>query len=201
MVDSGPPFRLLRNIDNELPDRLSSGKDIDILVRWQDSEKLEKWMPQAGFHRTPHPFQNEKFLYGVHPFRFYRNNNAPFIIDCHFELACRSLNKGEWIPLDQTIQSQAWTSCGYHLVDGLHIPGLNPVCEWIHLLTRCVFDKRRFEKGYIRRIDHLMARLNETEMLEISRLVFFKFSMSLLALLQTGRYTEIIREHLHFTDY
>lgn len=195
------PYRLLRNIGNELPQKLERGKDVDILSSWNHRARLDHFLLKMGFRRVFHPLRGDTFLYGVHPFEFYRNLKSDFYIDVHFELACRSLNQGEWIPLDRAIQARAWAGCEHLIIGGVSVIGLPPVCECLHLLTRCVFDKRRFEPGYLRRIEELTEILGDAELLAVFQLVFFKFSMQLLDLLRAKRYQEIIFSHLHFMDY
>lgn len=195
------PYRLLRNIGDELPENLKSGKDIDILVRWNDAERIERFLTGSGFRRVPHPLRRDQFLYGVHPFRFYRDCQADLFVDCHFELACRSLHQGEWIPLDRAIQARAWASSSLQDMGGIRVAGLPSACEWVHLLTRCIFDKREFVAGYLQRIERLTELLSDAELLEVIQPVFFKFSAPLLGLVRAGRYTEIIMTHLRFTDY
>lgn len=199
--DATIDLRLLRNIDNELPERLASGKDIDILIRWQDRKIVELLLKQNGFQKIPHPLLKDQFLYGVHPFRFFKSRRSYFFIDFQFELACRSLNQGEWIPLDRVIQETAWESVSYHRIGEMDIPGLPLVCEWIHLLTRCIFDKQRFDGGYTRRIERLTFQNSDVELYEVSRLVFFKFAEPLLNLIKAGKYDQIISQHLSFKDY
>ena len=199
--DSNVPYRLLRNINNELPDNLKFGKDIDILVRWNEMGRTERFLKQTGFHRVPHPLRGDQFLYGVHPFRFYRHNSLHFFVDCHFELACRSLNQGEWIPLDRRIQKHAWEHSAPHHIGTVILAGLSRVCECLHLLTRCVFDKRKFEAGYIRRIEELTEVLSDTELLAVIQPVFFKFSVPLVKLIRAKCYEKIIPAHLSFTEY
>jgi hypothetical protein len=201
LTDSNMPFRLLRNINNELPGHLKSGKDIDILVRWNDIARLEHFLKKIRFNRVPSPHRLDQFLYGVHPLRFYKHNLLNFYIDCHFELACRSLNQGEWIPLDRKIQTRAWEKPSLCNIGGVFVPMLPSICEYLHLLTRCIFDKRNFDAGYIRRIEELTNYLCVDELLEAMQPVFFKFTSHLLELLRDKRYGEIVLSHIRFTEY
>ena len=201
LLEADLDFRLMRNIDCELPDHLLPGKDIDILLHSRTSKSIVKLMSRNYFIKKPHPLRNDRFLYGVHPFIFFKSKKANFYIDFHFELACRSLNRREWIPLDKSIQSNSWTSCAQHCVADLTVPGLPSACEWIHLLSRCVFDKRQFPDGYIRRIDHLMSQCTDQELYDCSRLVFFNFTETLLKLIRLGNHDQIVQKHLQFKDY
>ena len=201
LADGDIPYRLLRNTANELPDNLKIGKDIDILARWNDFGRLDRLFKHIGFRRVLHPLRGDQFLYGVHPFRFYKNSRLNIFIDVHFELACRSLNQGEWIPLDRAIQARAWAGSSPHHIGGVIVAGLPRACECLHLLTRCIFDKREFDAGYLHRIEELTDLLSDAELLEVIQPVFFKFSMLLLKLLRARRYEEIIMAHSHFMDY
>jgi hypothetical protein len=195
------PYRLLRNIGNELPGRLIEGKDIDILVHWDDKEKVDLFLKQNSFQKVSHPLKRDQFLYGVHPCRFYKHVSIDVFIDCHFELACRSLNKGEWIPLDRRIQEKAWIECTPQYMGGLVLAGLPRACECLHILTRCIFDKRKFNDAYIQRIEELAEMLSNSELQEVLQPVFFKFSGTLLRFIRAKRYDQIISAHLGFMEY
>lgn len=195
------PYRLLRNIRNELPDNLKEGKDVDILIHWDDKDKIERFLKQNSFQKVFHPLRKDKFLYGVHPFKFYKHTSVNVFIDCHFELSCRSLNQGEWIPLDHRIQQKAWSDCSPHHLGEIIVTGLPHACECLHILTRCIFDKRTFNNGYIRRIEELAEMLSDAELMEVFQPVFFRFSGALLLLIRAKRYNEIILAHLRFMEY
>ena len=49
--ESGIDYILIRNINNEIPEKLVEGKDIDILAKYSDKNKLNELLVQSGFSR------------------------------------------------------------------------------------------------------------------------------------------------------
>lgn len=189
---------LLRNLADELPNRLSRTKDIDILVSYEDVTEFELLLFENGWKRIPHPYRNVPFLYSMHPFRFYDKDGLH--IDVHFELACRSLFSREWFPLDQKIQDDAWTHRIRHDEVSL-LDRLSKECEIVHLLTRCVFDKGGFNDGYISRIKDLWDLVDINILETYLELVFFKFTKSLMGLIQNDDYSLIIDNYKRYKLY
>ena len=73
--------------------------------------------------------------------------------------------------------------------------------ELIHLLTRCIFDKKNFNIAYQNRIEELLEKVNiETIKIELNK-VFFKFTDNLLDLLIKKKYNCIIKDYLTFKEY
>ena len=96
------------NINNELPSHLKAGKDIDILVNKKDEKKFVHFFRSHNYKATNHPFKYDIFLYGVDRFEFkYMNKNNQIDFDLVFQLAVRSLDAGQFIPLDKIIQESA----------------------------------------------------------------------------------------------
>ena len=101
-------YLLMRNINNELPNNLEIGKDIDILVYKKDEKQFVNFFKANNYETINHPFKYDIFLYGVDRFEFKYNNNNNILFDLNFQIAVRSLDAGQWIPLDQSIQESAW---------------------------------------------------------------------------------------------
>lgn len=191
-------YALLRNIENELPNNLSKKKDIDIIVKVEDRNKLENILIKNGWVKINHPHRKVPFLYSMHPFDFYNLNGLH--IDVAYELACRSLITREWLPLDQKIQAELWV----YRKELLHSPWkymLSYEIEIVHLLTRSIFDKRTFNDGYIYRINEIYPLCDVNILSEYLDLVFFKFRNSLLRMIEKKEYNKIINEYLTFKDY
>ena len=98
------PYILLRNINMELPKHLKVGKDIDLLIKKKDEKEFIKFFTSNKYHTIKHPFKHDTFLYGVDHFKFIYNNKNKIIFDLCFQIAVRSLDAGQWIPLDKTVQ-------------------------------------------------------------------------------------------------
>lgn len=201
MEDEGLRYILIRNINHELPSNLEVGKDIDILVKKSDSRAWDEFLRKNGYYVIPHPFASDVFLYGVDRFVQYKNTSN-VLIDLNFQLAVRSLDAGQWIPLDEAIQRSAWENMRFYRDEtGLMYWTLGFEDELVALIARSVFDKRRFEEGYVQRIGELFTLTDTTTVLEKLEKVFFKFTPFLWSLLETKQYDEIVKKHLEFRGY
>jgi len=192
-------YILIRNINNELPDNLEIGKDIDLLV--EDREKIVKILKKNNFKKITHPHQNNIFLYGVEKFEFYKNDKE-LLFDLNFQIAVRSLDAGQWIPLDQKIQESTWKNKRFvQLEDDFGYWTLSYNDEFIILIARSIFDKREFQEGYIRRIDELKDKIDIEDVKEKMGLVFFKFTPYLLEMIEKKDYENIIKNYIQFKEY
>ena len=73
--------------------------------------------------------------------------------------------------------------------------------EFISLITRCVFDKKKFTYGYIERIEQLIPRIDTKVVLTKFEVIFFKFSKKLMNKIQEKEYHTIITNYIKFKDY
>ena len=71
----------------------------------------------------------------------------------------------------------------------------------IYLITRSVFEKNKFTEAYIREIDKRMRFLVSPDARRKLEKVFFKFTNTLLKMVNKGKYKEILTAYLMFTDY
>lgn len=191
-------YILLRNIGNEIPKKLPKNKDIDLLVKEEDANRFDKVLVKNGWKRKKHPLGHLPFLYGLKPFKFYYKEGIH--LDICYQLACRSLNNGEWFPLDMTIQKDLWLN-KTPIEDKPWKFQLSKEDEFLHLITRCIFDKKHFNTGYIERIEELIELINVKIVLDKFEVVFFRFSQNLLIKLQEKKYDTIISNYLQFKKY
>ena len=194
-------YVLLKNLDNELPNKLTPGKDIDIIVHPNYKKKIETCLETYGWIKSNHPWDfgnNFIFLYSMDPFIMYVKNNVA--IDICFQLNCRSLNAGEWFPLDEQIQKSVFnnkrTEKGKPWLSRLSYED-----ELIHLITRSIFDKKKFTLTYINQIEYLYKRINTEDFYEKLELVFFKFHKTLINSLENKNYKNIRDSYLQFKNY
>lgn len=197
---SGFEYILIRNINNELPGSLKTGKDIDLLIHFNERRKFINFLKANGFKRISHPHQHDRFLYGVKIFEFFVNKDN-VLLDLNYQLACRSLNAGEWIPLDHKIQNSAWENKVINKIDNFTYYSLGLEDEFVALVTRSVFDKKEFENGYMERIDELMKLIDVNEVMAKLQLIFFKFASVLLTMLKKRQYKVILDTYLSFSEY
>ena len=193
-------YILLRNINNELPSKLEMGKDIDILIDKKDENKIVSFFKKNGYVSIPHPFKNDIFLYGVDRFEFKYNNNILF--DLNFQIAVRSLDAGQWIPLDRKIQESAWDNRRFEqITEKFGYWALSFEDEFICLVARSIFDKKEFQSGYVKRIEELKSKINIIDVEKKLKLIFFKYTPNLFKQINNKDYKNIIKNYLQFNEY
>lgn len=193
-------YILIRNINNELPSGLAIGKDIDLLVHYNERTKFINFLIENGFKNIRHPLFNDIFLYGVNKFELFVNKDN-VLLDLNYQLACRSLNANEWIPLDSKIQDNAWRNKIIYKSSQISYYSLNAEDEFIVLVTRSIFDKREFQKGYIERIDELINFIDLDDVIDKLQLIFFKFVPVLISMLKKRQYNTILDRYISFSEY
>ena len=199
----GMEYILLRNIDNELPDGLKIGKDIDILVHKKDESKFIDFFDLHGYSAIKHPFRNNVFLYSADKFEFkYNNKNNNILFDLNFQILVKSLDAGQWIPLDNNIQLSAWENKRLeHQEGGISYWTLSYEDEFVCLVARSIFDIKEFKEGYIKRIINLLPLIDKNSVILKFNLIFFKFTPHLMKLIEKNQYKNIIKKYLAFRDY
>lgn len=193
-------YILLRNIDNELPFKLENGKDIDILIKYENFYKFQHLLIRNQFVEKPHPHRSDMFLYGARKFKFYRNKEN-VLIDVNFQLMCRSLDAGQWIPLDIVIQRSAWKNRRHVNFNGFDCWMLGYEDEFISLIVRSVFDKSEFQLGYKQRIIELIDLIDKNEVRKKMKRVFFSYTNTLLRMIYRHAFDDILNNYLIFKEY
>lgn len=195
-------YLLLRNIDDELPSNLKKGKDIDLLVQKIDLDKWIKFLTSINFKIVQHPLKNDVFLYETDPFVFLKQKESGIIIDLNFQLCVRSLDKGQWIPLDQSVQDSSWKNKRFDRVtNDFTYATLGYNDEFITHIARSVFDKKEFQKGYIKRIIELLSKIDLDDVEQKMNLIFFKYTPFLLDQIKKHEFDSILSNYLAFKDY
>lgn len=202
--DSHIQYVLIKNIDDELPDKLKNGKDIDILVRETDHEKFHTFMSEHGFHTHTHPKGRAKgwsFAYQLPEYEFWKKDNIKDVlyIDASFKLSCESLTPKTWIPLDRSINDDIWNNRVFDKEKNWWI--LDDKTQLIYLLCRSIFDKRNFKSGYVHGIEERLPYIDDQDVQKKLSKVFFKFSPVLTDMVKKKQYDQIIRAYLEYADY
>lgn len=196
----GVRYAVLRDLNNVLPLDYDGEKDVDVVVHPGDWVEARQVLSAERWFEVLHPFDNLKdftFLYGMEKFRFFIRGNAK--LDVCFQLACRSTNAGEWIPLDQEIQESVWRNRCWDGSKGTYI--LSPIDECTHLLARAFFDKKEIDFAYRQRIASLWRILDEAEMERRLRLVFFRAAKEVVFCVRSSDYDGLIARLAAFHDY
>lgn len=200
----GIQYVLIKNIGGELPDHLINGKDIDILVLEKDKNIFEKKMQKSGYSMVTHPLgvaNGWSFAYNLPEYQFWKKKDTEFelYIDASFKLCCKSFMPKVWIPLDKKINKDIWKNRLWDEKNEWWI--LDEKTELIYLLVRCIFDKHVFSEVYISEIERRKELLSESEVIEKLRLIFFRFTETLVDLVKKGQYESIIEQYITFCDY
>lgn len=199
--DSNIPYVLIRNINNELPNNLKPGKDIDILIKSENLSNMMSYLISNGFKERPHPWRNDIFLYALPKFRFMVRDDL--IFDFCTKLPCRSINNGEWLPLDDVIQQNAWKTRIKNSFEEVEYYALSHEVEIVTLIVRSIFDKNKFESGYESRIRELLENnVDEAYVLEMLSLVFFSASRFIWdAIKNRNDFSEIYKDYISYKNY
>lgn|GEM_PF-971355 len=197
-------YALIKNISGELPLKLKNGKDIDILVKPEDKEKISFAMKNHGWLYRVHPLGREAgwtFAYGLPEYQFWQLGNIPqsFYVDACFRLMCKSLTPRTWVPLNEPLQQKAWTEREWN--DELRCWQLGEKTLFIYLFVRCVFDKRTFSPAYIAEIEKRKNLLDDDEVRNLLGQVFYKFTPRLIELARRSSFDSVIGEYIRFQDY
>lgn len=198
--DSGVQWLLLRNTATMLPDRLTIGKDIDVLVRRTDVSTLIDYLKGMNFKFRSNPLDNNVRWYGVAK-PLMSTSPQGVLLDIASEIFVLSTHRSILIPLDKIVQQSAWENSQIENLGGLAIPTLGDEDLFVSLISRCVFDKRKFSSWHKQKLLELLAKLERGSLEEKLKLVFFKFTPHLLALVDKSDFDSILSSYITFKDY
>ena len=197
-------YVLLKNMGHELPERLKNGKDIDVLVNLEDRKRFTETMLENGFlHRIP-PLGREngyRFAYQLPEYQFWQLGGIEqiFYIDACFKLMCKSLTPKYWVPLDESINRAIWENKCWD--ENLKCWAMDDKTLVVYLLARAVFDKKNFSDVYIQEIEQRKYLLEDKQVYDMLRTVFYKYTDTLINLLRKSEYTKIVNSYITFKEY
>lgn len=196
-------YLLIRNINNELPYNLERKKDIDLLIQnnAENKEKFYKILKKLGYKTILHPNRNDTFLYSTNKFIFKYNKKNDIYLDIQYDILCRSLNKGEWLPLDEKIQTSSWENRQKKEVGEFVFWSLSDEDELICLIARSILDKRKFLNNYKKRIVELYSQVNIEDLIPKLELIFFKYTPKLLGQIQKKEFDSVLDNYIKYKEY
>ena len=197
-------YILIKNICEELPNKLQNGKDIDILVNKQDEEKFEQVMNMDGFIIQKHPYGKDngwQFLYGLKEYKKWKKKDCEydFYIDVSFELSCGSLTPRTWIPLDKSIQKYIWENRKWDEENRWWIMDVN--ARYVYYIVRCMFDKKIFSEEYIYMIENEQTRIDEKVVHWMLKLIFFGATEEIQTVIREKKYDEVMEKYISYSKY
>lgn len=200
LEDKNISYAVLRNLDNRIPKRIDNTKDIDIIIRDKDRLEFQYFMKKKGFRKEKHPWDfgdNFIFLYAMDKLDFFTKDEI--VLDVCYQLCCRSTDHGEWMPLDQLVQQSVWRNRKKNDVYGYY--ELSFEDEFIHLITRSLFDKKNFSEVYRERLNQLLNYIDEKDVMEKLKLIVFNYADLLFEQIKEKRYEQIYQNYIGFVQY
>lgn len=200
--DNNVKYILIKNINNELPFHLPVNKDIDILVHSDSVSLFEKVMHENKFLEIIHPKGRENgwlFLYNIPICKMYKHIKYGLEVDVSPVLCTKSVNMNAWLPLDRLINESIWENRIWDAENNWWI--MDEYNLVVYLVVRSVFEKNRFEDNYIYEIEKRKDYLYSDECRKKLECVFFKFTDTLLKLINEKKYNDILHSYLNFCDY
>lgn len=197
-------YLLIKNVGEELPNRLKDGKDVDILVKLEDRKKFLDTMAQGGFIRRIPPFGKDAgwhFGYQLPEYQFWQKSGIEqtFYVDCCFKLMCKSLTPNFWVPLDACINDSAWANKVWD--EKIQCWKMDDKTLLPYLFARCVFDKKIFSEVYKKDVSSLLYLIDDSSVQTMLRTIFYKFTPVLTQLAKEKKYDEIIPCYIAFKEY
>lgn len=200
--NSNVTYVIIKNIGDELPSHLAPGKDIDIIVHKDSMNAFHDYMKPIA-RRIIHPFGKEhgyQNIYGLEEFEKWRLNTADdLLIDVSNKLCCQSVMPKIWLPVDNLIQRDMWENRVFD--KNKNWWRIDDNILFSYLLIRCVFDKHFFPDLYIKEIEKVRPIIDMETVMSYLKLVFFKFSPTLIDLIDKKKYQSIIPSYFKFKNY
>lgn len=135
------------------------------------------------------------FLYQMNEFQLFLYKDT--YIQVFYQLPCMSLEKNTWIPLDRAIQKRVWECDNVgifpHMLDNENL--------FIYELCLCIFQFRYFSEGQINLLSTLFEQTEKKTLIKLLNLVFFSYTDTLMNLLQSNYYSEIINSYFTYKEY
>lgn len=195
-------YVLIKNIDNELPEKLKAGKDIDILVEKSSMKTFRTYMRMKA-RKIIHPYGKEmgwRNIYGLEDFEFWRLKTYDDVfVDVSNKLCCHSLMPQIWIPLDNKIQEDIWKNKVFDKQNKWWRIDDNVL--YIYLVVRCVFDKKIFPDIYKLEIEKKKNIVDMNIVRSYFKVIFFSFTDKLMEMLDHREYDLIVETYIKYKNY
>ena len=192
-------YILRNNINNELPNCLKIGKDIDLIVKKEDMSFFDLLMKEIGFDKKVYS-DNRQFLYGLTDSFMYQDgkDKSGFRVHIFNQLSCKGLIP-IWVPIDEEIQQYAWSNKVWNNLNEWW--ELDKDTMFVYMITRCIFDKKCFPLEYIIDIEKNFSNINHDIVKSFFEKIVFGYAERLFELIEERRYEEIVNDYLSFSDY
>lgn len=192
-------YVLIKNDGNLIPHHVEDEKDIDILIHPSEYDRFLEVINYNLFQRLDGESKKYYFAYKLRPDIYAKKDDL--FIHAYDMLACTSLtNMGICkLPLHQEIQLDIWKNKIWDNHNNWWI--MDDCSILIYLLTKSIFDKRMFRQIYKEEIIARKHILRSPDFLRKIEHIFFKFSSTLIGMLENDDYENILMVYTSFTNY
>lgn len=192
------PYMVLRGFA-EIPSEVNLHNDIDLLCKNSNKEQIIETFKSLKFKYYIDSKISNQYLYHAQPHYHFTSRKLDLHFDVVFNLAYRSPNNGEWVSVHQYLQDSIWNNMIKVNQSWIFQPHSSDLI--IHILCHCIFDKKRFDDKHVKCIENELVYVNIEDLASMLELIFFKFTIRLIQYVQCGRYNDILREYLSFSEY
>lgn len=187
----GIKYVIRNNVNNELPYKLESNKDIDLLIHEDDRSKFETLMNKAEFDRI-YMMDGRSFVGSIRGNVMWVSEiPEKLYVHSFYKLCCKSFNN-EWTALSDKIQQRIWSFRLWNEKNEWW--ELDDSMKLFYLVIRCVFDKGEFDERYIKDIRKLLKKDRAT-IKELLFEVFKGYTDRIIFLLDNNMFGEIYDDY------
>ena len=170
---------------------------LTLLVDKESHTRFETCMSWYGFAKEQMFSEKYNYLYSLEKDTIY--SNGYISIHAFNQLFCKSMFENAMVPLDKTINKAAWTTKKYN--ESLKCFQVGNTVSTILMIVQSIFFDGRFSEKRKEDIQSYFFHLENDQGKELLYNVFFRFTDTLLKLIQTGQFDDIIKEYVSFIDY
>jgi hypothetical protein len=169
--------------------------DVRIFVAQENKACVHNSLKAAGW-KEQKDTSKDVYLYGMNRFLYYTKDAVRLTV-C-FQLACRSTLNGQWVPLDRKINSFALKNARTGATCLVELQAEDMLC---YLLAKCVYTEGSFAETDKRRIKDCLRSADRAVLMQKLEGVFFKFSDSILKMIEQDEFDSIKERLWAFSDY
>ena len=156
---------LLRNTENELPSKLSVGKDIDLLVKKKNRNSLRNYLKRLGYIKINHPWKKVPKDSSIIPFDYYLHSSGA-ILDINYQLVHCNLTRTKFLLHRDWLQNYVWKTFIVRKFGAFSFPFISLETEFIISSVRCVVDKRRMTDWNFKRLLNCYNRIKNKKIVK-----------------------------------
>ena len=175
--------------------------DIDILASYNDVEKLKKIFKKNNLLFYSDSKYTNTYLYKSIPHHHFYNKHLGLNFDISFDISYCSINNQEFIPIDDEKLDYIWCNKIKIIKDEFYFFQMDKYSQIIHLISHCIFDKRKFSQYYKNKITELIIEIDQTIFFEMAEPIFYKYRKKLFESIKSQKFENILNDYITFKEY